>query len=567
MSEEDKMLPGPDISISKDKILELEKSLHGLEFDESKDSKFKRDFSKYETLEYEKEVEKKLEEPGNSEIYEERLKAHSDALFLEFMDKYEDREYMRMQKFRKSLPAYHKRQEILEMIDKNQVVLIKGETGCGKTTQVPQYILDDFLLKQNGAKCRIICSQPRRIASISVSERVAAERAEPLGVSTGYHIRLEKRLPRTNGSILFCTTQVIQKFMESDPALIQFNFVIVDECHERQVHIDLLLGLLKKLIKYRKDIKIILMSATLQADTISRYFGNCPTLHIEGKMYPVQELFLEDVIDDIGCFDFPEIEKNAGRRRNFSDRGSQDKIHQKIENFKGIVEPYVRTLQNQVSRRAFEILESPFHEAVSETFILELIFYIAEKKPSGAILVFLPGLSVITKLFNSITKSRNFSPNRFVVYPLHSTLTGADQRAIFQKPPPHVRKIILATQIAECSITVDDVVYIVNPGFHKKTYFDGERSCNVLEQQMITKANEIQRKGRAGRTQEGVCYHLYTRLVVYSLVLLFHSLFSLSLSFSNSHSLFCSFLAIFLIFFSLFPTFQFQISFSCLRSF
>ncbi len=460
----EKMLPGPDLTLPRAKISEIRELLKDLELDSPNSGPIKA-----EPLEFEREVQKKVDQLRPSDMRKDLLKKHSDLLYSSFMEQNQDKEYQKMQEFRKSLPSYQIRQEILDTIENNQVVLIKGETGSGKTTQVPQYILDHFLLKREGARCRIICSQPRRIASMSVADRVAAERYEYLGQSIGYQIRLDKKPPRYFGSILFCTTQVIQKFMESDPTLSAYSHIIIDECHERQVHIDLLLGLLKTLVKYRKDLKVILMSATLQADQISQFFANCPTIHIPGKMYPVQEVFLGDLIDELNLFDLIKFGKERRRRNSFN-------------------------------------------SAIDIDLILELIFHICEDKPPGAILVFLPGLSVITSLYNKIKKSKQFSADRFVIYTLHSRLSGTDQRSIFQKPPDGVRKIILATQIAECSITVDDVVYIVNSGFYKKSYFDKERYCHVLEEQMITKANETQRKGRAGRTQAGVCYHLYTKL-------------------------------------------------------
>lgn len=288
-------------------------------------------------------------------------------------------------------------------------------------------------------------------------------------------------------SILFCTTQVIQKIMESDPSLSEFSHIIIDEVHERQVYVDILMGLIQQLIKFRKDIKVILMSATLQAEAVSKYFNNCPTFHIEGKMYPVEEIYLEEILDEIKCYKFPEIERNENKPYTWQDHRDKKKTAQKLAEFQVVVSGYVESLKNKLSNQALEVLRSPYHESVSEKFIEELVFHIAETKPDGAILVFLPGYSLISKIYNNIINSPRYSSKTYIVYPLHSILTGSDQYSIFKKPPAGVRKIILATQIAETSITVEDVAYIVNSGHYKKSFFDSEKSCNSLEQMIITK--------------------------------------------------------------------------------
>lgn len=187
------------------------------------------------------------------------------------------------------------------MIDNHQVTVISGETGCGKTTQVTQFILDNYIERGKGSACRIVCTQPRRISAISVAERVAAERAETCGSgnSTGYQIRLQSRLPRKQGSILYCTTGIILQWLQSDPHLSSVSHILLDEIHERNLQSDVLMTVIKDLLSYRPDLKVVLMSATLNAEKFSEYFGNCPMIHIPGFTFPVVEYLLEDIIEKI----------------------------------------------------------------------------------------------------------------------------------------------------------------------------------------------------------------------------------------------------------------------------
>ncbi|KAG0721052.1 ATP-dependent RNA helicase DHX36 [Chionoecetes opilio] len=204
-----------------------------------------------------------------------------------------------MLEVRKKLPSYKMRDEIVDTIRNNQVVVLSGETGCGKTTQVAQFLLEDAVASGEGSVCRIVCTQPRRISAISVAQRVADERGEKIGKSVGYQIRLETVQPRVEGSILFCTTGIVLQWLQRDPLLSQVSHLVLDEIHERDMVSDFLICIAKDLIKVRPDMKVILMSATLNADQFSAYFGGCPMIHIPGFTYPVKEYYLEDVIETI----------------------------------------------------------------------------------------------------------------------------------------------------------------------------------------------------------------------------------------------------------------------------
>ncbi|XP_062548784.1 ATP-dependent DNA/RNA helicase DHX36-like [Armigeres subalbatus] len=406
----------------------------------------------------------------------------------------------KMKHFREKLPAFGSRESILDMIDTHQVILVKGETGSGKTTQIPQYILDQAMLQGKGSDCRIICTQPRRISAITLSERVAVERDEKLGKSVGYQIRLDSKKPRKEGAtITFCTTGIVLSVMQSDPCLKDYSHLILDEIHERDVITDLLLGITKMILPYRRDLKIILMSATLTADTFSNYFNNCPMVEIPGLTFPVEEFYLEDVVAEL---DFHHFEGESSKT-NYRSKDQQ------LMSFFDMIDPYLPQIRDEYSAKVLRTISNPQSETKQNNLIVELICHITTTKPEGAILVFLPSLAQITEVHKLLSNHRRLSQKSTLIYPLHSKVPQLDQKAVFSRPRPGTRKVILATNIAETSITIDDVVFVINAGRHKiNMYEDGISS---LRDEWISISNEIQRKGRAGRVQPGVCYHLYTR--------------------------------------------------------
>ncbi|KAI4457226.1 atp-dependent rna helicase [Holotrichia oblita] len=440
---------------------------------------------------------------------------HLDALYYEqFLESKRDLKYGLMMKKRMKLPAFEMRDEIINLIENNQICVISGETGCGKTTQVAQFILDDYLTKQKGSTCRIVCTQPRRISAISIAMRVAEERAEKLGNSVGYQIRLEKELPRVKGSITFCTTGVILKQMESDPSLDGVSHLILDEIHERDIMSDFIISLMKTVITKRKDLKLILMSATLNSDKFSKYYDNCPKLEIPGFTYHVEEYYLEDAIKHTGFeFSLPlnKFREKQNPKFHFMKR-NYDKRHAEYMRQFG---PYLRKLRydKRYTLDVIQQLENPNCEELSYDLIVDLIIYICHKmKEAGAILVFLTGYSEISQLHNLLQFHRNFNVQDYLILPLHSQMPTVDQRQIFEPPPPGIkRKIILSTNIAETSITIDDVVYVIDCGKHKMKKYCPETNNQTLLSEWVTLANAKQRKGRAGRVKPGICYHLYHR--------------------------------------------------------
>ncbi|XP_040901545.1 ATP-dependent DNA/RNA helicase DHX36 [Toxotes jaculatrix] len=438
-----------------------------------------------------------------------------DFLKRDLQSKRSDPKYKEMLKFRENLPSYGKKEELVELISSNRVVVVSGETGCGKTTQVTQFILDDYISRGVGSMCRVVCTQPRRISAISVAERVAAERAESVGNgnSCGYQIRLQSRLPRRQGSVLYCTTGIILQWLHSDPLLSSISHLVLDEIHERNLQSDVLLIIVKDLLKVRDDLKVILMSATLNAEKFSKYFDNCPVIHIPGLTFPVQEFLLEDIIEMTRYCPKNQDRRSSWKRGFWQGRHSKPEKEEKEVEYKESWPCYARTLQNRYSENtitALEILDSD--DKIDLELILALIHYIVLNEKDGAILVFLPGWDNISSLNDLLMAQPLFRSDRFVIIPLHSLMPTVNQTQVFKRPPPGVRKIVIATNIAETSITIDDVVYVIDGGKIKETNFDTNNNISTMTAEWVSLANAKQRKGRAGRVCPGKCYHLYNGL-------------------------------------------------------
>uniref|UniRef100_F6W6K0 RNA helicase n=1 Tax=Ciona intestinalis TaxID=7719 RepID=F6W6K0_CIOIN len=367
------------------------------------------------------------------------------------MDKPRSKSHSQMLEFRKKLPTYKMRKELMDMIKSSQVVVVSGETGCGKTTQLPQFILDDAISSGRGLSCKIVCTQPRRISAISVAERVAKERGEECGGSgsCGYQIRLQAKFPRQQASMLYCTTGILIQWMQSDPSLSSISHIVLDEIHERDLLSDFIITIVKRLLAKRKDLKVILMSATLNADTFSSYFNFCPSINIPGFTYAVQEYYLEE---------------------------------QKLD---------------------FDLIIAT---------VKHIILNPAYSSTGGAMLLFLPGWSDIKQLHQMISNDRFFQPSKFRILPLHSMVPSSNQQQVFDRPPVGVTKIVIATNIAETSITIDDIVHVIDCGKIKIRKFEAGKNISSLNAEWLTRANAKQRKGRAGRVQEGYCYHLFSKL-------------------------------------------------------
>ncbi|XP_076923997.1 DExH-box ATP-dependent RNA helicase DExH5, mitochondrial-like isoform X2 [Bidens hawaiensis] len=419
----------------------------------------------------------------------------------------------RMGEFRKSLPAYKEKDAILNAIQQNQVVIISGETGCGKTTQIPQFILESEINSLRGATCSIICTQPRRISAMSVSERIAAERGEKLGDTVGYKVRLEGMKGRDT-RLLFCTTGILLRRLLVDRNLKGVTHVIVDEIHERGMNEDFLLIVLKELLARRPDLRVVLMSATLDANLFSTYFGGAPSVHIPGFTHPVHGYFLEDVLESTG---YPLTAENQiddyGQERTW--KSNKQFIKKRKSQIASAVEDaLVSADYRSYSQQTRESMSCWNPDCINFNLIEFILFTICENQTPGAVLVFMTGWDDISSLKEKLQAHPVLGdPARVLFLTCHGSMASSEQKLIFEKPANGARKIVLATNMAETSITIDDVVFVIDCGKAKETSYDALNNTPCLLPSWISKVSAKQRRGRAGRVQPGVCYHLYPRSV------------------------------------------------------
>ncbi|KAM7252349.1 hypothetical protein ACFE04_024232 [Oxalis oulophora] len=432
-------------------------------------------------------------------------------------------QYKDMLRSRAALPVAGLKDQILQLLRENSVLVVCGETGSGKTTQVPQFILDDMIESGQGGHCNIICTQPRRIAAISVAERVADERCEPspgsVGSLVGYQVRLDSaRSERTK--LLFCTTGVLLRKISGDKNLSGVTHVIVDEVHERSVLGDFLLIVLKRLIEKQSSqnspkLKIVLMSATVDSDLFSKYFGGCPVVTAQGRTHPVTNYFLEDIYESINyhlASDSPAFIQNESSTKDMLQSGNVSN-HRGKKNIvlsgwgddsklsEGVVNPYYMSSNYQsYSEQTQQNLKRLNEDVIDYNLLEDLVCHVDETCDEGAILVFLPGVSEIYKLYDMLAASYRFGGEASDwLLPLHSSVASSDQK-----------KVIIATNIAETSITIDDVVYVIDCGKHKENRYNPLKKLTSMVESWISRANAKQRRGRAGRVKPGMCFCLYT---------------------------------------------------------
>mmetsp|Transcript_29257 Transcript_29257/g.79144 ORF Transcript_29257/g.79144 Transcript_29257/m.79144 type:complete len:1313 (+) Transcript_29257:175-4113(+) len=584
------------------------------------------------------------------------------------------REYQQVLRNRSKLPAYGREAEIVATVHANPVTVIQGETGCGKSTQCPQFLLDA------NPTASIAVTQPRRISAISIAERVAQEQClgSPtdnntaggggVGSLVGYQVRLETASSKDT-QLLFLTPGVLLRKLQSSPMLSEYTHIIIDEVHERDKYTEFLLIRLRDLLPIRPDLRLVLMSATLQTEVLMQYFSpdndslsgrnkdfyrdHPPVmLSIEGRTFPVQEFFLEHVLElteyiDVDAFDDGDDVENAdegggvapekrpmsmneldaalarvmssnGGTQSFSSGGMGGleltarcalcgkgfpgpiELGEHMAVCTGLMEEDVLFDQKEdaVKTAAFsnpqflegdgdkpnggfdfadadfedydeydidecqevadyvfqEVPELPAPDPIEEEkkwdgeglfqadveqdvvltpkqekylkhyqtmyddeqinteLLLEVLHYIVKKsKGEGAILVFLPGwheISEVSMLLENTVPFHNRS--KFLILPLHSGIPSQDQRRVLRRPPPGSRKIVLSTNIAETSLTIDDVAFVIDSGRAKEKDYDPHLKTSTLQPIWISQSSAKQRKGRAGRTKAGVCFHLFS---------------------------------------------------------
>jgi ATP-dependent RNA helicase DHX36 len=394
-----------------------------------------------------------------------------------------------------------------------QVIVISGETGCGKTTQIPQFILESEIEANRGAFSSIICTQPRRISAMSVSERVAYERGEQLGESVGYKVRLEGVKGRDT-RLLFCTTGILLRRLLVDRNLRGVTHVIVDEIHERGMNEDFLLIILKDLLSRRSELKLILMSATLDAELFSSYFGGAGVIYIPGFTYPVRSHFLEDILEmtRYRLTPYNQID-DYGQERTWKMNKQIPKKRKSQITF--VVEDALRAADfKEFSPETRESLSCWYPDCIGFNLIEFLLCNICENEGPGGILIFLTGWDDISSLKEKLQIHPIFgNPDLVMLLACHGSMETFEQRLIFEEPASGVRKIVLATNIAETSITINDVAFVIDCGKAKETSYDALNNTPCLLPSWISKVSAQQRRGRAGRVRPGQCYHLYPKCV------------------------------------------------------
>ena len=363
--------------------------------------------------------------------------------------------YYKILEKRMQLPVYDRKNEILNAVKHNKVTVIEGSTGSGKTTQIPRFLLEANLIRPDQM---IVCTQPRRVAAINVADRVAQEMDIALGDEVGYCVRFDaKQSGKTK--LVYMTDGLLMREFVVDPDVSKYGIIIIDEAHERTINSDIIIGLLKRLIQKRDDLRVVIMSATLEATKFQKFFDDVPegapemhTPHIEvpGKLHKVTKIYTETPV------------------ANYID------------------------------------------EAVTRA--LDIHF----NQPEGDILMFLTGEEEIESTCERLRQEINSfeHPNGMSAYilPLYASLPPQEQAKVFKPAKyPNTRKIIVSTNIAETSLTIDGVVYVIDPGMVKQNTYNPERRMSSLLVVQISKAAAVQRAGRAGRTRRGFCYRLYTK--------------------------------------------------------
>ncbi|KAG5458840.1 MAG: hypothetical protein BJ554DRAFT_860, partial [Olpidium bornovanus] len=349
-----------------------------------------------------------------------------------------------IQEVRKSLPIHAFRQQLLNAVEEFQVLIIVGETGSGKTTQIPQYLHEAGFTK--GGK-KVGCTQPRRVAAMSVAARVAEEVGCKLGYDVGYSIRFED-MTSDKTVIKYMTDGMLLREFLTEPDLASYSVLIIDEAHERTLHTDILFGLVKDITRFRPDLKLLISSATMDAQKFAAYFDDAPIFSIPGRPSPV------------------------------------------------------------------EIYYTPAPEANYLQAALTTVLQIHISQPLGDILVFFTGQEEIDSATESLantTRMLGSGIRELIICPIYATLPSDMQAKIFEPPPEGARKVVLATNIAETSITIDGVVYVIDPGFSKQNCFNPKTGMSSLVVTPCSRASANQRAGRAGRIGPGKCFRLYTQ--------------------------------------------------------
>uniref|UniRef100_A0A8C8EJV6 ATP-dependent RNA helicase DHX29 n=1 Tax=Oncorhynchus tshawytscha TaxID=74940 RepID=A0A8C8EJV6_ONCTS len=426
------------------------------------------------------------------------------------------------------LPVFQHRVRVMEALRRNRVVVVAGETGSGKSTQIPQFILEELLTGGAAAQpCNIVVTQPRRISAMSLASRVSQELGCDDGPGSksslcGYQIRMENKSSDST-RLLYCTTGVLLRKLQQDHMLSSLTHIIVDEVHERSVQSDFLLTILKDMVQKRSNLHLVMMSATVDCDKFAAYFNRCPIVNIPGRTFPVEVFHLEDIVEETGYvlekdseYSQKILEEEEEVNINFTQKGGKSMQHQEfIVKDSGSGWDLGPDLDH-FSSRTRHALQYMNPNKINMELVLDLLDYL-DKSPQfavvdGAVLVFLPGLAHIQQLYDLLSTDKRFrGKDRYKLVALHSTLSSKDQAAAFTVPPTGVRKIVLSTNIAETGVTIPDVVFVIDTGKTKENKYHESSQMSSLVETFVSKASALQRQGRAGRVRDGFCFRLYPK--------------------------------------------------------
>lgn len=352
--------------------------------------------------------------------------------------------FEKLQEDRKTLPMYPYRDDLLQAINDHQVLVIVGETGSGKTTQIPQYLHEAGYTKRG----KIGCTQPRRVAAMSVAARVSQEMGVKLGHEVGYSIRFEDCTSEKTILKYMTDGMLLREFL-GEPDLASYSVIMVDEAHERTLSTDILFGLVKDIARFRPDLKLLISSATLDAEKFSDYFDCAPIFKIPGRRFPVE-------------------------------------IH---------------------------YTKSPEADYLDAAVVTALQIHVTQPPGDGDILIFLTGqeeIETAEEIIKHRIKGLGTKIAELIICPIYANLPTELQAKIFEPTPEGARKVVLATNIAETSLTIDGIKYVIDPGFSKMKSYNPRTGMESLLVAPISKASANQRAGRSGRTGPGKCFRLYT---------------------------------------------------------
>nr|XP_022344536.1 ATP-dependent RNA helicase DEAH12, chloroplastic-like [Crassostrea virginica] len=386
---------------------------------------------KVEFENYEKDIKEQLKRQEGCSVLQNDI----DQLLLNY-----DIECTRLEQ---ALPIYAKRSEIVETVLRNQVCIILGETGSGKSTQLTQYLLQSELSK----KGRIVCTQPRKVAAASLAQRVASEMKSTVADVVGYQCGIQKKVSEMTRAVYMTDHTLLNECLK-DKFLYDYSCIIIDEAHERSIYTDILLGMIKKCLPRRPELRIIVTSATIDPELFVRYFKDCPVIRVSGRMYPV------------------DIEWND--------------------------------VSNEEDLEDFE------RKAVDKTLEIH------DRESDGDILLFLTGQLEIERSIERLQWNLKDRSDHLIL-PLHGKLQTEEQNKIFKETPHGKRKIVISTNVAETSVTIPGIKYVLDTGLAKEMRYDPDKKVNSLKLVKITKSSADQRKGRAGRTSPGKCFRFYSK--------------------------------------------------------